>query len=55
MKAGRRYPLRLGLGLILQLREEEAITWKSTRTRYGDFQNKGNQYLDNCTTNKKRN
>ncbi|MGB8188918.1 MAG: hypothetical protein WCE91_04910, partial [Nitrososphaeraceae archaeon] len=24
-------------------------------TRYGDFENKGNQYLDNCTTNKKRN
>ena len=32
------YPLHLTLGLILQLREEEAITWKSTRTRYGDFQ-----------------
>ena len=30
MKADRRYPLRLTLGLILQLREEEAITWKST-------------------------
>jgi hypothetical protein len=31
MKAGQRYPLRLTLGLFLQLREEEAITWKSTR------------------------
>jgi hypothetical protein len=40
MKAGQRYSLRLTLGLILQLREEEAITWKSTRTRYGYFQNK---------------
>jgi len=31
MKADWRYPLRLTLGLFLQLREEEAITWKSTR------------------------
>ena len=49
MKAGRRYPLRLTLGLILQFREVEIY-----KTKYGDLQNKENQYLDNCTKNKKR-